>query len=168
MIRHMRHIKQVTTDAYRNNDIDRDPFYDITLTVKKTERFFLSEEELVVLKETEFKNKILEEVWDLFLFCYYTGLGYSDLKNLRYTDIVDNVVYVERIKTGNDCCIPLLKIPQEIIEKYKDDSRADDHVFSACAFQRMNLYLKDIGIACGFRKVLTTHVTRYMENFIGY
>lgn len=76
MIRHMRHLKQVTTDAYRNNYIDRDPFYDITLTVKKTERFFLSEEELVVLKETEFENKILEEVRDLFLFCCYTGSLY--------------------------------------------------------------------------------------------
>lgn len=161
MIRHMRHLKQVTTDAYRNNYIDRDPFYDITLTVKKTERFFLSEEELVILKETEFKNKILEEVRDLFLFCCYTGLGYSDLKNLRYTDIVDNVVYVERIKTGNDCCIPLLKIPLEIIEKYKDDNRTDDHVFSVRACQRMNLYLKDIGTACGFRKVLTTHTARH-------
>lgn len=87
------------------------------------------------------------------------------MKNLRYTDIVDNVVYVERIKTGNDCCIPLLKIPQEIIEKYKDDSRADDHVFSVRACQRMNLYLKDIGTACGFRKVLTTHIRRHRENF---
>lgn len=161
MKRHMRHLKQLTTGAYRNNYISRDPFYDMTLTVKERERFYLTEENLVVLKKTKFKNKILEEIRDAFLFSCWTGLAYCDLTNLKRTDIVDNIIYANRLKTGNDFSVSALKIPLEIIEKYRNHNTPDDRVFPVRACQRMNTYLKNIGSACGFRKALTTHTARH-------
>lgn len=76
MVRHMRYLKQVITDALKCNYITRAPFYNITLSSKRTNPKYLTETELAKILHTPFQNKILEQTRDIFIFCSLTGLSY--------------------------------------------------------------------------------------------
>lgn len=157
MIRHMRRLKQVTTSAYRNRYIDRDPFADTVLSVKKPEKQVLTEKELQRIIIQEFDNASLNKVRDMFLFCCMTGLSYIDLKHLKHSDITDNIIIMNRSKTKNPCFIPLLPIPLVLIKKYKSKT---EYIFPVPTNKQMNDRLKPIGKTCSIRKILTMHMAR--------
>lgn len=63
-------------------------------------------------------------VRDMFVFGCWTGLSYTDIKNLQDINIVadsegNQWIDIKRQKTGSRSLIPLLDIPKEIIRKYK-------------------------------------------------
>lgn len=157
MIRHMRRLKQVTTNAYRNRYIDRDPFSETVLSVKKPQTQVLTEKELQRIIMHGFENRVLDKVRDMFLFCSFTGLSYADFKRLKYSDITDNIIITDRTKTKNPCFIPLLPIPLALIEKYRNKT---EYIFPVPTNKQLNDRLKPIGKACGIRKTLTMHVAR--------
>ncbi len=154
----MRRLKQVTTSAYRNRYIDRDPFVDTVLSVKKPEKQVLTEKELQRIIIQEFDNLSLNRVRDMFLFCCFTGgLSYIDLKHLKHSDITDNIIMMNRSKTNNPCFIPLLPIPLVLIKKYKSKT---EYIFPVPTNKQMNDRLKPIGKTCSIRKILTMHMAR--------
>lgn len=157
MIRHMRRLKQITTNAYRNRHIDRDPFSDTVLRAKTPEQQVLTEKELQRIIIHEFENSTLNKTRDMFLFCCFSGLSYIDLKHLKYSDITDNIIITDRTKTKNPCFIPLLPIPLALIEKYRSKK---EYIFPVLTNKQMNDRLKPIGKACTIRKTLTMHVAR--------
>lgn len=157
MIRHMRRLKQITTNAHRNRFIDRDPFVDTALKVKNPEKQALTEKELQRIIIREFENPVLNKIRDMFLFCSMTGLSYADFKRLKHSDISDGIIIMNRTKTKNTCFIPLLPIPLALIEKYKGKT---EYIFSVPTNKQMNDRLKLIGKACNIRKTLTMHVAR--------
>lgn len=58
---------------------------------------------------------------DVFLFSCFTGLAYKEVYNLTLNDIVigndgGRWIQINRIKTGNPEDVPLLPIPEAIIE----------------------------------------------------
>lgn len=63
---------------------------------------FLCEDELVALKELKIPEykQYLERVRDVFLFCCYTGLRYSDVYNLKRCDIKDDYFEIVTIKSA--------------------------------------------------------------------
>ena len=68
-----------------------------------------------------------------------------------------------REKTNNLCNIPLLSIPKQILEKYKDNPYCMDKgtLLPVPCNQKMNSYLKEIADLCGIKKNLTTHTARH-------
>ena len=79
------------------------------------------------------KNTYHELVRDLFVFSVFTGLAYSDVKNLtadRLQTFFDGNLWIitRRKKTNTESNIRLLDVPKRIIEKYKGLAR-DGHVF---------------------------------------
>lgn len=60
-------------------------------------------------------------------------------------------------ETNNLCNIPLLSIPKQILEKYKDNPYCLDKgiMLPVPCNQLMNSYLKEIADLCGIRKNLT-------------
>lgn len=161
MIRHMRHLKQVTTYAYKNGYLSKDPFYNVTLSAKKVERVFLTETELKRLITIGFINENLRKVRDIFIFCCFTGLSYIDVKQLKYRDIVDEAIVIHRQKTGNKSFIPILQIPRMLIDKYRISKEPNGLVFPVYTSQRMNASLKIIGELTEINKTLTMHVARH-------
>lgn len=157
MIRHMRRLKQITTNAYRNRHIDRDPFSDTVLRAKTPEQQVLTEKELQRIIIHEFENSTLKKTRDIFLFCCFCGLSYIDLKHLKYSDITDNIIITDRTKTKNPCFIPLLPIPLALIEKYRNKTK---YTFPVRTNKQMNDRLKLVGRACNIRKTLTMHTAR--------
>ena len=83
---------------------------------------FLTWEELTRLREFEIPpaKQSLDRVRDVFLFQCFTGLRYSDVYNLRRSDIKEDHIEVTTIKTSDSLVIELNKHSKAILEKYQD------------------------------------------------
>ena len=111
------------------------------------------------------KNKTYELVRDLFLFSTFTGLAYSDVKNLTSDNLqtfFDGNLWIiaRRKKTNTESNIRLLEVPKHIIEKYKGMT-GDNRVFPVPSNSSCNEKLKKIGTQCGIKTRLTFHVARH-------
>ena len=94
----------------------------------------------------------LAKTRDLFCFCAFTSLRYSDMANLRRNDIKDGILYITTQKTNDRIPIDLNAFAKEILDKYADESFADNLALPVISNQKMNKYLKDLGELCGFRE----------------
>ena len=91
----------------------------------------------------------LEKTRDLFCFCCFTGLRYSDMANLRRVDISDGIISVVTKKTNDALKIELNNYSSAILEKYKDAHFPGDRALPVISNQRMNDYVKILGELCG-------------------
>lgn len=160
--------KKIIRIAYANQWIEKDPFFHWKGSWKSSEREFLSDLELQAMAEKEFDIPRLDLVRDTFLFCCYTGLAFADVKKLSKDDIVIRLngkrwIKTKRQKTKTLSSIPLLEIPESILEKYADHPyvKAGKGVLPVLTNQKSNSYLKEIADACGIKKNLTTHLARH-------
>ena len=64
---------------------------------------FLTQEELEKVENLKIPEKYtsLEAVRDVFLFCCYTGLRYSDAYNLTWEDIHNRKIEIVTVKTAD-------------------------------------------------------------------
>ena len=127
--------------------------------------------ELHELEDMYHKNmpvKRLEEAKDIYVFMCYTGFGYSDTKQLTNENIfwgIDKQLWIskERQKTDGFECVPLLPIPMQILEKYKNHPycKSRGTLLPVRANSNFNGYLKEIAAICHINKELTTHTGRH-------
>ena len=112
---------------------------------------FLTWEELNKLREFEIPaaKQALDRVRDVFLFQCFTGLRYSDVFNLRRSDIKGDYIEVTTVKTSDSLIIELNKHSKAILDKYKDVSFEDDKVLPVITNQKMNDYLKELAELAG-------------------
>ena len=167
-VKYLKNLKKIIRLALANHWIVIDPFFEIKLKQTATNRAFLLEEEIKVLMNKEFTIPRLETVRDIFIFCCFTGLAFSDVQHLTGEHIIRSVngeywIRKPREKTDNMCNIPLLEIPRMIIEKYRNHTECikDGVTLPVPSNQRMNSYLKEIADVCGITKSLTTHIARH-------
>lgn len=107
---------------------------------------FLTKEELQKLSDfsiPENKN-YLERVRDIFLFQCFTGLRYSDVANLKKSDIKDDHIEVTTVKTLDNLIIELNDYSRNILEKYKDFEPESYRALPVITNQKMNDYLKEL------------------------
>ena len=109
---------------------------------------FLTWEELNRLKDYQIpKDKqYLERVRDVFLFCCFTSLRYSDVRNLKRSDVKSDHIEVTTVKTADSLSIELNKYSKAILEKYKDIHFENHMALPVISNQKMNDYLKELGI----------------------
>ncbi|MDE7149313.1 MAG: site-specific integrase, partial [Bacteroidales bacterium] len=91
------------------------------------------------------RKMYLERVRDVFLFCCFTGLRYSDVFNLKRTDIKSNKIEITTIKTAVNITIELNDQSRAILNKYKKIDFRDNKALPVISNQRMNVYLKELG-----------------------
>jgi integrase len=110
----------------------------------------------------------LRRVKDIFLFCCFTGLAFSDVKNLTRENITIGInnqrwLKTKRKKTGNPSEIPLLEVPIAIIKKYENDPVCllEQKLLPVGSNQKMNAYLKEIADLCDIKINLSTHTARH-------
>ena len=126
---------------------------------KSKERRPLSEEELLLLRALENLPEKEDRVRDLFIFCAYTGLSYSDSQVFDFkmmTEKLKDYTYIDgrRIKTGNTYFTPILPPAMEVLEKY-------DYQLPHISNQKANDYLHLIESRLNLNKPLTMHVARH-------
>ena len=121
--------------------------------LKSTQKkiIFLTWEELNKLREFEIPaaKQALDWVRDVFLFQCFTGLRYSDVFNLRKSDIKGDHIEVTTVKTSDSLIIELNKHSKAILDKYKDVAFEDDKVLPVITNQKMNDYLKELAELAG-------------------
>lgn len=107
---------------------------------------FLTEEEKTKLLKYEIPStkKYLERVRDILFFTCYTGLRYSDVYNLKRSDIKKDYIEVTTVKTSDSLIIELNKHSRGIIEKYKDIPYENNKALPVISNQKMNDYIKDL------------------------
>jgi site-specific recombinase XerD len=154
--------------AFNKGLIRQYPFVDLTPEKEVPKRRYLSGDELERLMKTDFIRKSAGYIRDMFLFATFTGLSYSDLKNLQHHHMQQQAdgskwIVLNRKKTGVASCIPLLDIPLQILEKYKDGkfSGKNGSVFNVQSKENFNLQLKKIAKTARIDKRLTFHMSRH-------
>ena len=91
----------------------------------------------------------LERVRDLFCFCAFTSLRYSDMAALRRSDIRDGILHVVTRKTLDRIRIELSPQARSILDKYASQTFPDGRALPVLPNQRMNDLLKELGRLCG-------------------
>lgn len=117
--------------------------------LKTTEKkvIFLAWDELMHLKEfdiPETKN-YLDRVRDVFLFQCFTGLRYSDVFNLKRSDIKEDCIEITTVKTADSLKIELNKYSRPILDKYKNVHFENNKALPVISNQKMNDYIKELG-----------------------
>ena len=90
----------------------------------------------------------LDGVRDIFCFCAFTSLRFSDAQALRWTDVGPDAITVTTQKTRDALTIELNKWSREILSRY-DRPDAPMRVFPQMTNQVANRAVKTICQACG-------------------
>jgi integrase len=166
-LKYIANFKKIVIRAIDKEVILKDPFKNFKSRKTKMIKKPLSTQELYELERHYFTTDRLNVVRDVFVFQCYTGQAYIDAFQLKRTDIkkgIDGNLWImsERQKTGSPTNVPLLPQALKIIEKYKEHplSLQRGTVLPVSSNQKMNEYLKEIAILCGFPFTLNTHMAR--------
>ena len=125
---------------------------------------FLDWPELMTVYNYPFtdKQKTLERVRDVFCFCCFTSLRYSDVANLKRSDVFDSYISLTTIKTADSIKIELNKYSRAILDKYAHEQYPGNLALPVISNQKMNDYLKEVGKLCGIDQPVT--ITYYRGN----
>ena len=95
----------------------------------------------------------LARVRDVFCFCCFTSLRYSDVAKLRRSDVKDTYISVVTQKTVDGLKIELNDYSREVLERYKHFKFEDDRALPIISNQKMNDHLKELGEMAGINEV---------------
>jgi site-specific recombinase XerD len=162
---YMRIFKHIILIAMKYKWIYKNPFSDYSIHIKKTDRGYLTQDEVELLMAQTLENKCLERVRDIFVFCCFTGLSYIDVKRLTADNICtsfDGNLWItgKRGKTDEGYNVPLLEVPKQILKKY-ENIVPDNHLLPVISNHITNTYLRKVGELCGIKKRLTFHLSRH-------
>lgn len=119
---------------------------------KKIVFFTLKEIKQLADYEIPESKKYLERVRDVFVFQCFTSLRYSDVFNLKRSDIKDTYIDITTIKTSDSLMIELNKYSQAILDKYTGIEFEREKVLPVISNQKMNDYLKELAELTGFNE----------------
>lgn len=157
--KHFSVIKSVIRWAIRNRYIENSYFlsYKLELKTARKQIIFLTWDELMTVFNFDFSSTpYLGAVRDVFCFCCFTSLRYSDVANLKAENITDDTIHFTTIKTADTLDIELNKYSRAILDKYKGSSFAKGRVLPVISNQKMNDYLKEMAKMCGLDTPITT------------
>lgn len=168
VMKHIQRFRKIITLAYHMEWIEKEPFVRWKMTFEKTDREFLSDQELKLLEQKVFVSDRLDRVRDLFVFSCYTGISYVDIMNLTTDHMVlgidgGNWIMTKRQKTNSSVKVPLLPQALEIINKYKDHpmTAVTESLLPVLSNEKLNCYLKEVANFVGIHKNLTFHMARH-------
>lgn len=131
---------------------------------KKTERAFLTMDEVRAMAHADFYNKMLKYA---FLFSCFCGLRYSDIAALTWGNLrkhANGVVYVDIVqrKTGESISLPLSNQALKQLPEKKKNALETDKVFEGLiTLGRINEILPKWAELAGVYKHVTFHVARH-------
>jgi site-specific recombinase XerD len=162
MMKKFRHIIEI---ALNKEWIYRNPFKKVKLQWQKVDRGYLTQSELEAMSDFRFENERQEQACDIFIFCTFTGLAYTDIKHLTNKHIqssFDSKLWIrgKRKKTGTEYDIPVLNIPKMILEKYRGKAN-DDLALPVFNLAKYNTLLKKVAQLCDIDKNVSSHLARH-------
>jgi integrase/recombinase XerD len=120
------------------------------------QRIFLTWPEVEQLISYAPQTQRLQDTKDVFLFGVFTGLRYSDVQNLKSSDVQAQgdytVIRITQIKTREQLTIALNDYALEIIDKHKGRYT---NCLPVVSNQKLNAALKDLCKAAGINSPVT-------------
>ncbi len=158
-------LRRIVKIAINNGLLRNDPFIDYEFITSPIVPKSLTSAELKKLMKAKLSRPNLNFIRDMFLFSSFTGIAFSDMRNLteQNLSIAEDAVqwiHLKRKKTGTPCHIPLLEIPLQLIEKYRGLAK-DGKLFPMISCSKTNIYLKRIATECDIDKRVTFHMARH-------
>ena len=118
------------------------------------ERCYLTIDEIRTLADTPCEPRIAYP----FLFSCFTGLRLSDVRNLKWSDIRNGVIFLRQHKTGEFVQVPIGKNASKFLRD--NDSEKVFHDFPSCEVW-FTQKLKDWVAKAGIKKKVSFHVARH-------
>ncbi len=101
---------------------DKDPFRNIRIPEITARHEHLTEQELTLIEKSTPPTPRLTHIRDAFLFCCYTGLRWSDFRNLTSDCLTNDILTLNQKKTGHPIFLPLNVLfagkPLRILHRY--------------------------------------------------
>ena len=162
-------LKNFILYAIRNEWIEKNPFKHYKLKEEHNKaKDHLTKAELEQMIAKRMPNERLERIRDVFAFCCFTGLAFTDADHLRKEHIATDEngtmwIHKPREKTAVMSRVPLLPHPIALLKKYECDAevQAKGKLLPVPSNQKMNAYLKELATICNIDKTLTTHCARH-------
>lgn len=161
----IRRIKLMIKRAITDDVIVFDPFVSFRSEGEESKPKTLTRQELEQIMTTPLDIPSRYLVRDLFLFSAFTGISFSDIRNLKYSDLTTNDdgtvwIHSKRMKTGVEFHVPLLALPIKLIDKYRGTTEGE-HLFRMLSNTKTNFHLKKTAQMCGIDKCLCFHSARH-------
>ena len=150
------YLKQVLNYAVNNDLIDKSPARLISIPVYKSTRQFLTIDELKIVESAALYP---EEAKRAFLFSCYTGLRYSDIVNIHFSDIKNDHLVIYQAKTKEPLTIKIHPKAVEIINEQRKNN--SDHIFRALNLYSVIIIAREIRALPGINKHITFHSARH-------
>jgi len=154
--------------ALAEGHLTKQPYVNYKLTTVKTDREFLSSEELDQIVNLDIShNQSLDRVRDVFIFSVYTGLRFQDAQDLTTENLITykNKPSIRFIlqKGAKSIEIPLLAEANKIIHKYigSTERMVLNRLLPKISNQKINAYLKIIADLAGLNRNLSHHIARH-------
>ncbi len=142
------------------------PFITFSLKFTKHDRPFLTQPGLDKLEQLDIGLEHHRVTRDIFVFCCYTGLAYSDVKSLTNSHVVRGIdgeywIYLKRTKSRQLLKILLHDKALVILDRHKDPEYLPGQLLlQVYCNQKLNEYLKETRTIPGIKK-LTFHSSRH-------
>lgn len=166
--KYLKNFKKIVRIALANRWLENDPFASIKFTLKPVDAVYLTEQELGAVMQKELRVERVAQVRDVFLFCCFTGLAFSDVKGLKKEHLSRDSdgsrwIHKKRQKTNQLSTIFVIEAAWRILEKYKHHPMVldKDMLLPVLSNQKMNSYLKEVMDLCGIDKPISTHTARH-------
>lgn len=173
IIKHMKHVKRYINLAINKGlfTLQKYPFRQYRIKHIETNKEYLTPEEINTLEQmaATTSEPAFQHVLDMFLFCCYTGLRFSDAAKLTTDNfqMIDNRIWLiyTTIKTHIQVRLPLNLLFKgkavELYEKYKKRQAETLFDFSEKSNSYINQQLKQIGKQAKIDKKITFHTARH-------
>lgn len=162
----LQRLKKIVNYAIKQGYISQNPMSGFTLEFTPVNKIALTIGEIQKLQKLDLQRDTLKHVRDVFLLQCYTGLAYSDIKQLSLNNIYkgDNKDYwikMDRQKTQISFSVPLLTPALAILKDYIIKAHPELPLLPVLSNQKMNENLKIIQELAKINKNLTTHLARH-------
>lgn len=161
-------IKELFDYAVDKEWLEKNPIKKFKCPYKNPHRKVLTMIELEQMMSAKMTNPFLERVRDIYIFSCFTGYAYKEVNMLTKDNIIVGMdgnkwISLIREKADEPELVPLLPVPLQILEKYKDDvwANANNKLLPVRSNQKYNQNLKQVAKDCKINKHLTTHTARH-------
>lgn len=152
--------KAALNQAVLEDILQKNPGNGIKIPRVQQETNYLTLEELRILKDTPIEYP---DVKNAFLFSCFTGLRFSDVESLEWSDINEGSVTKRQKKTGTFVKLPLVDTAMEILEQQRElaEKFPRTKIFDLPINHNTNVILKLWIKMAGINKKITFHCSRH-------
>jgi integrase len=165
--KHFQRFTRVIKKAIKYGYLERYPFGDFKIRMPKKKIEYLTMDEVLRIENTDFKVQRLNTIRDIFIFCCYSGMAYTEVASLTPDNITKGMdgdlwLNINRKKTGKHYQVPILPKAMEIIKSYENHPQCTKNktLLPVPSNVKFNAYLKEIADVAEIKLNLTTHLAR--------